>query len=227
MKKSAIVIGLIAAFGAAAEEGSGTSLDTQQKKISYAIGMSTAQSIVRQGVDLDLNAYMLGVRDALDGARPRLTQEEFKAALEHATDSVNDKLKAQAKSNLEAGKAFMAENRKKEGVVELSNGIQYVELRKGSGEHPKADDTVTVHYEGKLIDGTVFDSSRERGEPATFPLGNVIEGWQIVLPLMTKGSRWQVVIPPKFAYGVRGAGRAIGPNETLQFEIELLDIKKS
>lgn len=210
------------AFGA---DSAGVSLDTDQKKVSYAIGMSTAQSIARQGVDIDLTTYMLGVRDALDGTKPRLTQEEFRAALSNATSSVNDKLKAHAKANLDAGLAFMQGNKSKEGVVALSNGIQYKELRKGSGKQPKPADTVVVHYEGALIDGTVFDSSKQRGEPATFPINSVIQGWQEVLPLMAVGSRWQVVIPPQLAYGVKGAGAGIGPNETLVFEIELLDIK--
>ncbi|MSR15695.1 MAG: FKBP-type peptidyl-prolyl cis-trans isomerase [Gammaproteobacteria bacterium] len=208
-----------------AEEG-GIALDSDQKRISYAIGLSTAQSIARQGVELDLTAYMLGVRDALDGSTPRLSQEEFQAALANATSSVNDKFKEQAKANLQAGQSYMKENKEKEGVVELSNGIQYVEVRQGSGAHPKPTDTVVVHYEGSLIDGTVFDSSKKRGEPATFPIGGVIKGWQEILPLMTVGSRWDVVIPPQLAYGIKGAGSGIGPNETLRFEIELLEIAK-
>ena len=202
-----------------------TSLDSDKKKISYAIGLSTAQSIARQGVDIDLTAYMLGVRDALGGTAPRLTQDEFRAALGNATTSVNDRLKVSAKSNLEAGQAFMKNNKSKAGVIELSSGIQYQELRKGSGKHPKPTDTVVVHYAGSLIDGTVFDSSKERGEPATFPINSVIPGWQEILPLMTVGARWQVVIPPNLAYGVKGAGAGIGPNETLLFEIDLLEIK--
>lgn len=213
-------------LGSVWAQGEGIALDSDQKKISYAIGLSTAQSIVRQGVEIELNAYMLGVRDALDGSEPRLTQEEFKTALANATESVNEGLKERAKANLQAGKDFLAKNKQAEGVVELSSGLQYKELRKGAGTHPKATDTVEVHYVGTLIDGTEFDSSRKRGEPATFPVNGVIEGWQEVLPLMTVGSRWQVFIPAQLAYGAKGAGAAIGPNETLVFEIELLDIKK-
>jgi FKBP-type peptidyl-prolyl cis-trans isomerase FklB len=224
-KKFALVALCCYLAPAVAEETGGVTLDTDQKRISYAIGLSTAQSIARQGVELDLNTFMIGVQDALQGSRPRLSQEEFQAALSNATSSVNDKLKARAKSNLEAGQAFLQSNKKNDGVIELSNGIQYKELRKGSGKHPKKEDTVVVHYEGKLIDGSVFDSSKERGEPATFPINGVIQGWQEVLPLMTTGSRWQVVIPPKLAYGVQGAGAGIGPNETLIFEIELLEVK--
>lgn len=224
MNKFALLAALV--LTSAHAQDSGVSLDSDQKKISYAIGLSTAQSIARQGVEIDLNAYMIGVKDALDGTAPRLNQQEFQAALANATSSVNDKFKARAKANLQAGQAYMQENKAKEGVVELSNGIQYKELRAGSGAHPKPTDTVVVHYAGSLIDGTVFDSSKERGEPATFPISGVIKGWQEVLPLMTAGSRWQVVIPPQLAYGIKGAGSGIGPNETLRFEIELLDIAK-
>ena len=226
MRKFFTLVPILFAVQVLAADGGVTNLDTDQKKLSYAIGLSTAQSIARQGVDIDLNAYMLGVRDALGGAQPRLTQEEFRAALSNASTSVNDKLKVRAKTSLEAGQAYMKGNKGKEGVIELSSGIQYVELRKGSGPHPKASDTVVVHYTGSLIDGSVFDSSKERGEPATFPINSVIPGWQEVLPLMAVGSRWQVVIPPQLAYGVKGAGAGIGPNETLVFEIDLLEIKK-
>lgn len=211
---------------ALAQEGTGVALDSEQKRMSYAIGLTTAQSIARQGVELDLNTFMLGMRDALDGSKPRLSQEEFQTALGSATKSVNESLKNRAKNNLEAGQAFMEANKGKEGVITLTNGLQYKELRKGTGERPKVTDTVVVHYEGKLIDGSVFDSSKERGEPATFPINGVIQGWQEILPLMAAGARWEVVIPPKLAYGVRGAGAGIGPNETLVFEIELLEIAK-
>ena len=229
MQKKTFFIALCGALAlpvAHAEDSAGVALDTDQKRMSYAIGLTTAQSIVRQGVVLDLNTFMVGVADAMDGSKPRLTQEEFKAALEKASSSVNESLKNRAKTNLEAGQAYVQDYAKQAGVTALSNGLHYKELRKGTGDHPKATDTVKVHYEGRLIDGTVFDSSKERGEPATFPLNGVIQGWQEILPLMPVGARWQVVIPPKLAYGVRGAGGSIGPNETLVFEIELLEIVK-
>jgi len=213
-------IGLFATTQAGAQEAL---LANDAQKSSYAIGLTTAQSIARQGVKLELDSFMLGVKDALDGTKPRLTQEQFQAALDNASKSVNENFKEQAQHNLKAGRAFMAENKKREGVTELSNGIQYKELRKGAGKHPKATDNVKVHYTGVLVDGTEFDSSRARGEPVTFGLGSVIRGWQEVLPLMTVGSRWQVVIPPGLGYGAKGAG-PIGPNETLIFEIELLEI---
>lgn len=227
MMRSLTALALCTTLGTAlAQEGPGVALDSEEKRMSYAIGLTTAQSIARQGVPLDLNAFMLGMRDALDGSKPRLSQEEFQTALGSATKSVNESLKNRAKNNLEAGQAYMEANKGKEGVITLSNGLQYKELRKGTGKRPKATDTVVVHYEGKLIDGSVFDSSKERGEPATFPINGVIQGWQEILPLMATGARWEVVIPPKLAYGVRGAGAGIGPNETLVFEIELLEIKQ-
>jgi FKBP-type peptidyl-prolyl cis-trans isomerase FklB len=129
-----------------------------------------------------------------------------------------------AEKNRKAGKAFLAENRKKEGVQELPNGIQYRVLQKGKGNKPKLSDTVTVHYRGTLIDGKEFDSSYSRGEPTSLPLAKAIKGWQEIVPMMPEGSKWQVVIPGDLAYGERGAG-AIGPNETLLFDIELVGVK--
>lgn len=221
----AILLGLCVLCDAGAE-GDGIALDSDKKRISYAIGLSTAQSILRQGVDVDLTAFTLGVRDALDGSQPRISEAEYKQALANATASVNEKYKEQAKMNLQAGQEFLAKNKQHEGIVELSSGLQYKEIRTGAGEHPKPTDTVVVHYTGTLIDGTEFDSSKRRGEPATFPVNGVIKGWKEIMPLMTVGSRWQVFIPPGLAYGAKGAGAAIGPNETLVFEIELLEIKK-
>ena len=200
-------------------------LSSDAQKSSYAIGLTTAQSITRQGVPLEYESFILGVRDALDGTAPRLTQEQFSAALQNASRSVNDRFKEEAQANLKAGRDFLAKNKSAEGVTELSNGLQYKELRKGAGKHPQAGDNVVVHYTGTLIDGTEFDSTKRRGEPATLNLGSVIRGWQEAIPLMTVGSRWQLFIPPPLAYGAKGAG-PIGPNQTLIFEIELLDIAK-
>lgn len=200
-------------------------LKSDQQKSSYAIGLTIAQSTARQGVTLDYDAFVLGVRDGLDGTQPRLSQEEFAAALKNATHSVNDRFKEQAQANLKAGEAFLKENKSKEGVIELSSGLQYKELRKGAGKHPKPTDTVVVHYTGTLIDGSEFDSSKRRGQPATLSLDSVIPGWQEAIPLMAAGSRWQIFIPPQLAYGAKGSG-PIGPNETLVFEIELLEIAK-
>ena len=208
-----------------AEDKNAGVLGTEAKRASYAIGLDLGHSLGRQGVEPDLTALTLGLQDGLHGEKPRITPEQYKAAMESLTKSVNERFKETAKINLDAGKAFLADNKKRAGVTELSSGLQYEELRKGSGAHPKPTDAVVAHYTGTLIDGTKFDSSRDRNEPATLPLDSVIKGWQEAIPLMTVGSRWKIFVPPALAYGVKGQG-PIGPNQTLVFEIELLEIKK-
>ncbi len=204
----------------------GTSLETDSEKYSYAIGVNFAQSLLRQGVPIDADAVYMALQDSLSGGDLRLTADVMSDALRAEAQRAGERKRAMAGENLKRGKDFMAQNKGKEGVTTLPNGIQYEVLRKGDGEQPTAKDSVTVHYVGSLIDGQEFDSSRRRGEPASFPLGNVIKGWQEVLPLMRVGSRWLVTIPPDLAYGVNGAGAAIGPNETLVFEIELLSVEQ-
>jgi len=202
----------------------GISLETEQEKFSYAVGIQIGQSLVRQGVTLDTDAFNLAIRDAVDGSKPRLSPESMQQALSKGESAVNEGLRERAKTNLDAGRKFLEENKTKDGVVALSSGLQYKILRSGTGDFPKSNSTVVVHYVGTLLDGREFDSSRRRGESATLNLGQVIKGWQEVIPLMRVGSRWQVFIPPSLAYGAKGAGAVIGPNETLIFEIELLDI---
>jgi FKBP-type peptidyl-prolyl cis-trans isomerase FklB len=204
----------------------GTALESDAEKYSYAIGINFAQSLMRQGVPLDADAIYLAIRDALEGSEPRLSADAMSAALRSEAQRAGERKRAMAGENLQRGKAYMEQNKAKAGVTTLSNGIQYEVLRKGDGVQPTASDTVTVHYTGTLVDGREFDSSKRRGEPATFQLGDVIQGWQEVLPLMHAGSRWLVTIPPDLAYGVNGAGAAIGPNETLVFEIDLLEVKR-
>ena len=211
-------------FATAPAFGVGTSLETDQEKFSYSIGIQIGQSLIRQGVELDSDAFNLAIRDAIDGSKPRLDAGAMQQALSKGESSVNDGLRERAKANLKAGKAFLDENAKNEGVVALSSGLQYKVLRTGAGKFPKPNSTVEVHYVGTLMDGREFDSSRRRGESATLSLANVIKGWQEAIPLMRVGSRWQVFIPPSLGYGAKGAGAVIGPNETLIFEIELLDI---
>ncbi len=206
--------------------GEGTSLETDTERYSYAIGINFAQSLMRQGAPLDADAIYMAIRDALAGSEPRLSAEAMTAALRSEAQKAGERKREMAATNLRAGEQFMAQNKTKTGVTTLPNGIQYEVLRKGNGAQPTASDTVKVHYAGSLIDGREFDSSKRRGEPATLGVDGVIRGWQEVLPLMRVGSRWLVTIPPDLAYGVNGAGAAIGPNETLVFEIELLDIIK-
>lgn len=204
--------------------GVGTSLETDAEKYSYAIGVNFAQSLMRQGAPLDPDAVYMAIQDALSGSEPRLSADAMSAALRTEAQKAGERKRNLAGENLKAGKAWMAENGKREGVTTLPNGIQYSVLRPGDGKQPAADSRVTVHYTGSLIDGREFDSSKRRGEPATFGLDGVIAGWREILPLMRVGARWVVAIPPDLAYGINGAGSAIGPNETLIFEIELLEI---
>ena len=207
-------------------KAAGTSLETDTEKYSYSIGINFAQSLMRQGAPLDADAIYMAIRDALEGSKPRLSADSMTAALRTEAQKAGERKREMATQNLRAGQSFMQTNAAKSGVTILSNGIQYEVLRKGEGAQPKATDQVKVHYTGSLIDGREFDSSKRRGEPSVFGLDGVIQGWQDVLPLMRAGSRWLVTIPPDKAYGINGAGATIGPNETLVFEIELLEILK-
>lgn len=200
-------------------------LETDTQQFSYAVGMQVVQNIVRQGVAVDAEAFRLAVEDVIAGREPRLTPEEMNAALEKQANAAQARAQERGVKALEAGRAFLEANKGKEGVTVLPSGIQYRVLAAGSGKSPTLEDTVSVHYAGRLIDGTEFDSSIKRGEPFTLKPGAVIKGWQEVLPLMQEGAKWTVWIPSELAYGPAGAGGAIGPNEVLVFDIELLEVK--
>ena len=204
----------------------GTSLETDAEKFSYAFGINFTQSMMRQGAPLDADAVYMAIKDALSNSAPRLSAEAMDTVLRSAAQKAGEKKKAMAGENLTKGKAFMDKNKAKKGVTTLPDGLQYEVLRDGTGAQPSADNTVKVHYTGTLIDGREFDSSKRAGKPVSFPVNGVIEGWSKILPLMKVGARWLVTIPPELAYGVNGSGAVIGPNETLVFEIELLDIEK-
>lgn len=204
----------------------GTSLETDAEKFSYAFGINFTQSMIRQGAPLDADAVYMAIKDALSGSEPRLSAEAMEGALRSAAQKAGEKKKAQAGENLAKGRAYMEKNKAKKGVTTLPDGLQYEVLREGTGAQPTADSTVKVHYTGTLVDGREFDSSKREGKPVTFPVNGVIEGWSKILPLMKVGARWLVTIPPDLAYGVNGSGAVIGPNETLIFEIELLDVVK-
>lgn len=204
----------------------GTALDTDAEKFSYAFGINFTHSMMRQGAPLDADAVYLAVKDALSGSAPRLSAETMENAMRGAAQKADEKKQAMAGENLAKGKAFMAKNKANKGVTTLPDGLQYEVLSAGTGSQPSADSTVKVHYTGKLIDGRQFDSSKTAGKPVTFPVNGVIPGWTEVLQLMKTGARWMVTIPPELAYGANGSGAVIGPNETLVFEIELLDIVK-
>jgi FKBP-type peptidyl-prolyl cis-trans isomerase FklB len=205
-------------------------LKDQKDKISYSIGMDIGNNLKRQSVDIDPDILAQGIKDTFSGGKTLLTEQEFHDTMtafqkEFRAKQI-ERTKELAEKNKKEGEAFLAENKKKEGVITLPSGLQYKVIKEGTGNTPKLEDTVTVNYRGALIDGTEFDSSYRRGQPATFPVKGVIGGWTEALQLMKVGSKWQLFIPPALAYGERGAGRDIGPNATLVFDIELLSIKE-
>ncbi|QGY42876.1 FKBP-type peptidyl-prolyl cis-trans isomerase [Maribellus comscasis] len=192
------------------------------EQFSYALGMSVAGNLINSGVTtINPEIFLEALKDTFSGAEPKLTVEEANHVLENFMAQTGQE---QGSENLEKGKQFLAENAKENGVTELPSGLQYKILNEGEGNIPTAKDQVKCHYHGTLIDGTVFDSSVQRGQPAVFPVNGVIKGWVEALQLMSTGSKWRLFIPPSLAYGERGAGGAIGPNATLIFDVELLEI---
>jgi len=216
---------LIALFSlSTASAWAAAELNTEKQKLSYALGAYFSQGISQQGVDMDIPAFMQAVEDVLNKAELKLSDEELQAVLTQYQEKLANERNASANNNKAAGENFLAENGKKEGVTTLPNGIQYKVLKEGTGPKPKSDSEVKVHYHGTHINGEVFDSSYDRGEPISLSLAQVIKGWQEALPLMSVGSKYQFYIPAELAYGDRGAGTSIGPNEALVFDIELLGI---
>lgn len=200
-------------------------IETDLEKLSYSMGIFFGKSVNRQEMEIDIPAFMQAVEDVLNNSEKKLTDDEMQKIInvyqkkekeEQITKSTNSKVD---------GEKFLAENRNNDGVIVLASGLQYKIIKNGEGKKPLIDSRVIVHYRGTLIDGTEFDSSYARGEPIELGLNQVIKGWQETLQLMSVGSKWQVFIPSELAYGERGAGRAIGPNSTLIFDIELLSIK--
>jgi FKBP-type peptidyl-prolyl cis-trans isomerase FklB len=204
-------------------------LESEDAKANYSVGYQIGGDFKRQGVPVDANALLAGIRDAVEGGEPRLSEEQRHATLAElkrrivATEQAGKK--AEAEKNLAAAKAFLDVNRSKEGVTTLPSGLQYKVIKEGTGPKPSATDTVTVHYRGTLIDGTEFDSSYSRNEPAIFPVNRVIKGWTEALQLMGEGAKWELYIPPDLAYGERGAGARIPPQSALVFEVELIQAK--
>lgn len=200
-------------------------LDSQDAKVSYALGLQIGQGLKQDNVPVDIKAFSQAIEDVLAGKDPRLTTEEMQHALTAFQKQQMEAHHAAGVENRKKGEAFMVENGKKDGVTQTDSGIQYRVLDAGSGKRkPGPTDSVTVHYKGTLINGEEFDSSYSRGEPATFPLNRVIQGWQQIVPMMVEGAKWEVVIPSDLAYGELGSPGGIGPNETLVFEIELIKI---
>ena len=195
-------------------------------KVSYSVGLSVGSNFKKQGQDLNPDAVLAGLKDALSGKQPALSEKEMQETMEAWSKQMEDKQKAVGEKNVADGVKFLAENKSKSGVKTTASGLQYKVIKEGSGAQPKVTDTVTVHYRGTLINGTEFDSSYKRGQPATFPVNGVIKGWTEALQLMKAGSKYQLFIPSSLAYGERAAGADIAPNSTLIFEVELLDVKQ-
>lgn len=205
-------------------------LETQKDKVSYSVGWDIGNNLKRQSIDVDADIMSAGIKDALSGSKPLLTDDERNQVMMSFQKDLQDKqMKAKSETgekNKNSGEEFLAKNKKIESVKVTSSGLQYKIIKQGTGEKPKSNDTVTVNYEGRLIDGTVFDSSYKRGQPATFAVGGVIAGWTEALQLMKVGSKYELFIPSNLAYGERGVGADIGPNSALIFTVELISIKK-
>ena len=197
-------------------------LNTEMEKVSYSLGVNVAKSVKNQGLkSIDSEAIAQAFTDVFEGNELKVSEQESNLVLQ---DYFGKLAKESQSANVEAGQKFLAENAKRDGVITTATGLQYKVLAEGSGDSPKETDQVTVHYHGTLIDGTVFDSSVERGQPAKFPVNGVIPGWIEALQLMKPGAKYKLFIPSNLAYGERGAGGSIGPNATLIFEVELISV---
>jgi len=223
-----MVLGIVLLAGQAnAEEKK--ALQTAKEKQSYSLGADIGGKLKAQPIEIDADALTQGLKDAFSKGKMQLTEQEMKETLSGLQKELMEKqaerTKVLAEKNKKEGEAFLAANKTKEGVKTLPSGLQYKVIKEGTGKTPKAEDTVVTNYRGTLIDGTEFDSSYKRGQPATFPVKGVIPGWTEALQLMKEGSKWELFIPSNLAYNERGAGNAIGPNAALIFEIELISVK--
>jgi len=216
---------MLPAFGCAKK-----TMETQKEKVGYSIGWDIGNNLKSQGIELDIDFLKEGIKDALDGAEPRLTDGERRDVMQELSKELQKKQNAVngglAGKNKKEGEDFLKANGKKKGVKTTSSGLQYRVIKKGKGARPTKNDKVTVHYSGTLIDGTEFDSSYKRGQPATFPVSGVIRGWTEALQLMEEGAKYELFIPYELAYGERGSGRTIGPNSVLIFTVELISVDK-
>lgn len=203
-------------------------LTTDEQKLSYSLGLIVGGQLHTEVKELDLDAFQQGLKSVYANEKPALTQEEVNQVMvtfqQKKMEEQRQAVAKLAQDNLEKGQKYLADNGKKDGVTTTQSGLQYQELKAGNGKQPTATDMVKVHYRGTLVDGSEFDSSYARGEPVTFPLNGVIAGWTEGVQLMKEGGKGRFVIPSDLAYGPGGMGNAIGPNETLVFEIELLEV---
>lgn len=228
MKLRVIGAAVLCVFSATAMAETQASIQGDQDQMSYALGLTMGSHIKQQGVPLTDSQFVKGFEDGMSGSKPQLAKEDLQKAMvsyqEKAMKIHEENQKVASDTNQQAGEAFLAENKSKDGVVTLPSGLQYKIVKAGEGESPTKTDQVKVNYEGRLVDGTIFDSSFQRGEPAVFPVNAVISGWTEALQLMKPGAEWELYIPSNLAYGERGVGQ-IGPNSTLIFKVDLLDVE--
>ena len=226
---AAMLATLIGCGGASQEQE--VTLESTDARLSYGVGLRMGQRMAADGMTVDVAAYAAGLEDAMNGAEAKLTDEEINTEMsafqERRQAEAEAERLAQAQTNLEEGKAYMAEMSTGEGVQTTDSGLQYIVMEPGEGDNPVAADSVEVHYEGRLVDGTVFDSSFERGQTVTFGLTQVIPGWTEGLQLMKPGAKYKFIIPPELGYGEGGAGQMIGPNATLLFDVELIAVVRA
>ncbi len=226
-RKLLAVLGVML-LAAQASAGEIKELKTDKDKVSYGIGVSMGKNLKSQKIEVNLAPLLQGLRDELEGSKLLMTEADLQATLGQFKQELMKKhieaMKKAAADNQKESEAFLAANKKKKGVVTRPSGLQYKIIKEGKGKKPKENDMVEVNYRGTLVNDTEFDSSYKRGQPATFKVKDIIPGWREALQLMPVGSKWQIVIPAKLAYGEKGAG-PIGPNSTLIFEVELLAIK--
>lgn len=219
----AVISGVLALSSLAQDQA--PQLKDLKDKASYSIGLNIGTNFKKQNVELNPDALVAGVKDAISGKKPALNETEVREVMNNWSKELQEKQKAMADKNAADGEKFLAENKKKDGVKTTPSGLQYKVVKDGNGPQPKATDTVTVDYRGTLINGTEFDSSYKRGQPATFPLNGVIKGWTEGLQLMKVGSKYQFFIPSELAYGQRAMGPDIAPNSTLIFDVELKGVQ--
>lgn len=224
----AMAILFVSCDKSAGGEADASTLKDNKDSVSYAIGFDIGKNFANQGVEINIAVFSKALEEGLAGATPKLDEQTSRSVMmayqQVLQKKQQEKRAMEAAENMTKSTAFLAENKAKQGVVELPSGLQYQVIKEGTGKQPTLEDQVTTHYHGTLMDGSVFDSSRDRGEPATFPLKGVIQAWQQILPMMKEGATYKIWTPPSLAYGEYGSGPKIGPNVALVFEIELIKV---
>lgn len=230
MRTKGLILMIVIFFASSSALAAQVQIKDEMDRISYSVGHQMGRDFKIQKVEIRPEIFLKGIQDALDDSQPLISYEEMRETLVTLKTRVvaiqREQARAKAEKSLEESQAFLESNAQKEGVVVLPSGLQYQVISEGQGDSPGATDTVTVHYLGTLMDGTEFDSSYSRNEPTTFALNRVIKGWTEGVQLMKPGAKYRFFIPPDLAYGTRGAGRMIGPNATLIFEVELISVGK-